>query len=112
MTTWRNPLNKREFEPVGESNGLLHPANCACARCAAGRESQELSQELKEAVREALDQCFVQAVQGNLLGGCQALGQGQPVGQVRNAFLHNMGNLMRMREIAFAYFADEKPGEA
>ena len=101
----------RNFNPVSEKNGVLHPNNCACAKCAAGRESQELSPELREKVRETLDATFLQMVQGNVMGGFQALGANRPIGEVRQGFLGNMANIMRMREMAAAYFAEEKSSE-
>jgi hypothetical protein len=57
-------------------------------------------------VKEMLDATFIQQVQGNILGGAQVLGSGQPIDKVRAGFLKNMEHIFRMREMAFAYFAD------
>lgn len=98
----------RDFLPQGEKNGILHPPSCACTKCAAGRESQNLTPELRKRIHEMLDDTFLQAVQGNVLGGFQALVQGQPINAVRSGFLGHMANIMRMREMAASYFAEEK----
>jgi hypothetical protein len=101
----------RDFLPQSEKNGLLHPPNCACVKCAAGRESQTLSTELLDKVDEMLDATFIQMVQGNVMGGFQALGSGRPINEVRSGFLGNMANIFRMREMAAAYFAGDKKEE-
>jgi hypothetical protein len=99
----------REFHPNSENNGLLHPPNCVCVRCSAGRESQELDEGLKIRIREMLDQTLIEMVKGNVMGGFQALAAGGQVSVVRSQFLGNMGKIMQMREMATAYFADENP---
>jgi tRNA A37 N6-isopentenylltransferase MiaA len=102
-------MKNHDFSQQSEKNGLLHPPNCACVRCAAGRESQELDDSLRERVKEMLDNAFLEMVKGNFMGGCATLGQGTAIGLVRSGFLGNMANIMQMREIAAAYFATEKP---
>ena len=104
-------MDHRNFKPNTENNGLLHPPSCACVKCAAGRESQELDEGLRQRVREALDDTFLQQVSGNILGGMQALAQGQPIAAVWSGFLNNMHHIMVMREMAAAYFAEQKPEE-
>ena len=108
MSTWRNPLNNREFMPQSEKNGILHPPSCACVKCSAGRESQDLSEEIIQRIRATLDDAFVNFVQANFLGGLQAFGQGQLEVAVRAGFIQGMANAFRMREIAAAYFAESK----
>lgn len=98
----------RDFLPQGEKNGLLHPPSCACVRCAAGRDSQEISPELREKVQEMLDSTFLQMVQGNVIGGYQIMAQNRPMQEVRSGFLGNMEKIMMLREMAAAYFAGEK----
>ena len=105
----RSAMNDRNFRPQGELNGLLHPPSCACVRCAAGRESRELSPAMREKVQEMIDGTFLNMVSGNIMGGGQSLHQGQPHHLVRAGFLANMEHIFDMREMATAYFADEKP---
>ena len=100
-------MQDRNFKPTSENNGLLHPPSCACVKCAAGRDSQVLDESLRYRVKEMIDDTFLQQVSGNLMGAVQALGGGAPVTVVRSGFLANMGHIMLMREMAFAYFADE-----
>jgi hypothetical protein len=98
-------MKPRDFVPPSNRNGLLHPPQCVCVKCAAGRESRELDEPLRERLKEALDNAFINATVGNMLGGSQALSSGQPEHLVRQGFLGNMENIMTMREIAAAYFA-------
>lgn len=104
-------MSDRRFNAPVEKNGLLHPPNCACVRCAAGRESQELDAGLLAKVDEKLDEYFLQTLQSNFMGGFQALAAGQPIDVVRGSFLGNMANIMRLREMAAAYFAQAKTEE-
>lgn len=104
-------MSDRRFQAPVEKNGLLHPPNCACVRCAAGRESQELDAPLLEKVNEKLEEAFLQLVQGNFMGGFQQLAAGQPIDVVRGGFLGNMSSIMRMREMAAAYFAQSEAEE-
>lgn len=96
----------RDFLPPAEKNGLVHPPSCVCVKCSAGREARQLDVEMKERVRQKLDDCFLEAVAGNLIGGFQALVAGQPVAQVRAGFLGNMEKILIMRETAAAYFSE------
>jgi len=105
-------MRERDFRQQSENNGLLHPNSCACAKCAAGRESRELSFELRERIHAILDDTFVNFVQANFLGGLQAFSQGQAEADVRNGFLNGMANAFRMREVAAAYLADSKEVES
>ena len=98
-------MNEKRFEPNAPTNGLLHPVNCACVKCAAGRDSQELGEGLRERLRQMFDDVFLDAVRGNILGGLNMLGQNQPLHVVRSGFHGNMGHIMQMREIAASYFA-------
>jgi tRNA A37 N6-isopentenylltransferase MiaA len=102
-------MSHRDFQPVSEKNGLLHPSSCACVKCAAGRDSQILDESLREKVNEMLDATFLHMVQQNVAGGYQNLAAGGAIGQVRQGFLGNMANIMRMREMAAAYFSSAKP---
>ena len=104
-------MHDRNFKPTTESNGILHPPNCACVKCAAGRESLELGDSLLQRVKEVIDETFLEQLKGNLHGGMQALAQGQPIAVVRGGFLTNMANMFTMREMASAYFADQNREE-
>ena len=104
-------MSDRNFRPNSEPNGLLHPPSCACVKCAAGRESQELSFELLERVKNTLDDAFLKVVEGNFLMSCQALGQGGSIDVVRSNYIASMGKAMQAREMAAAYFATQEPGK-
>lgn len=97
----------RMFKPQTPANGLLHPPTCACVKCAAGRESAELTDALRERVSDMLDDAFIQVAQGNFFATCQALAQGAPIDVARSGFHGSMGNAVVVREMAAAYFAKE-----
>lgn len=111
MSTWKNPLNDRNFTQPGEKNGLLHPPDCVCAKCAAGRQSRQLDPALREKLDEMLDATFLQMVQSNVMGGFQAAANNTPISAVRSGFLGNMANIFLMREMAAAYFAESEEAQ-
>lgn len=101
-------MSKRNIHPVRATGDLKHPPSCACLKCAAGRKSLLLDAEMRKKLYDALDVAFIQTVHRNFLGGFQALAQGQPLEAVHSSFLTHMGSIEKMREIAAAYFAEEK----
>ena len=66
---------------------------------------------MRKRVLDRLDDAFLDAIAGNFLGGFQMLAQGQPFEVVHTGFLGNMTNIMRMRQTAAAYFAEETKAE-